>query len=86
MVAHQTAIQCGTSLAATFDTQLLHEVGEFLAEEAKIKAASMLLAPTINMIRNPRGGRSFECFSEDPHLSGLSNAYAHPLKQTYACL
>lgn len=62
--------QCATALAATFDPGLIQRVGEFLAEEAKSKAAVVLLAPTCNIQRNPLGGRAFESFSEDPHLSG----------------
>lgn len=62
--------QCATSLASTFDPDLLFEVGKFLGEEAKIKSSVILLAPTCNIQRNPLGGRAFESFSEDPHLSG----------------
>ena len=58
-----------TAMAATFDTELMERVGrELLAEEVKLKAASVLLGPTCNIQRNPLGGRSFESFSEDPHL------------------
>lgn len=47
-----------------------------MAPEAKLKASSLILAPTCNIQRNPLGGRSFESFSEDPHLSGIiSSAY-----------
>lgn len=37
-------------MAATFDTDLIHQVGEFLAEEAKLKSACVLLAPTCKCI------------------------------------
>ncbi|EJD06139.1 beta-glucosidase [Fomitiporia mediterranea MF3/22] len=61
-----------TALGATFDTDLIHEVGaKLLAPEAKLRSASIILAPTCNIQRNPLGGRSFESFSEDPTLSGL---------------
>ncbi|KAJ8488421.1 hypothetical protein ONZ51_g3578 [Trametes cubensis] len=64
-----------TGMAATFDTELMERVGlELLAEEAKLKAASVLLGPTCNTQRNPLGGRSFESFSEDPHLAGMMAA------------
>ena len=50
---------------------MIEEVGlKLLAEEAKLRAASIILAPTCNIQRTPLGGRSFESFSEDPHLSG----------------
>ncbi|KDQ59962.1 glycoside hydrolase family 3 protein [Jaapia argillacea MUCL 33604] len=61
-----------TALGATWDTALIEEVGlKLLAEEAKLRAASILLAPTCNIQRNPLGGRAFESFSEDPFLSGM---------------
>ena len=62
--------QCATALASTFDPELIHAAGELLAEEAKVKSSVVLLAPTCNLQRNPLGGRAFESFSEDPHLSG----------------
>ncbi|KAG5716475.1 putative beta-glucosidase I, partial [Termitomyces sp. T112] len=66
-----------TALGATWDTKLVEEVGfKLLAPEAKLKATSVVLAPTCNIQRNPLGGRSFESFSEDPILSGLiASAY-----------
>ncbi|KAF6758389.1 beta-glucosidase [Ephemerocybe angulata] len=61
-----------TALGATFDTELVKNVGlKLIAEEAKLRAASLVLAPTCNIQRNPLGGRSFESFSEDPFLSGI---------------
>ncbi|QSZ32943.1 hypothetical protein DSL72_002526 [Monilinia vaccinii-corymbosi] len=62
---------CGTALAATWDTKLLHRAGVLMGEEAKAKGAHVILGPTINMQRSPLGGRGFESFSEDPVLSGL---------------
>ncbi|KAI0713388.1 putative beta-glucosidase from glycoside hydrolase family GH3 [Earliella scabrosa] len=67
-------LPCATSMASTFDTEMLHNVGVFLGEEAKIKSSVILLAPTCNIQRNPLGGRAFESFSEDPHLSGMMAA------------
>ncbi|KAF8888341.1 glycoside hydrolase family 3 protein [Infundibulicybe gibba] len=61
-----------TALGATWDPQLIEEVGlKLLAAEAKLRAASVVLAPTCNIQRSPLGGRSFESFSEDPYLSGM---------------
>ncbi|KAK5659577.1 hypothetical protein OQA88_779 [Cercophora sp. LCS_1] len=59
-----------TCLASTWDTELLGRLGEELARQAKLKSAQLVLGPTINIHRDPRGGRNFECFSEDPLLSG----------------
>ena len=44
-------------MGATFDPELIHEVGALLASEAKLKTATVLLAPTVNIQRNPLGGR-----------------------------
>ncbi|KAK9311627.1 glycoside hydrolase superfamily [Lipomyces starkeyi] len=63
---------CGTSLGATWNTDLLTEAGKLMAEEAKAKGVHVILGPTVNMQRSPLGGRGFESFSEDPVLSGLS--------------
>lgn len=74
-------LPCATLLAATFDQRLIREAGQFLAEEAKLKSSVILLAPTCNIQRSPLGGRAFESFSEDPHLSGiLSAAYVAGLQ------
>ncbi|KAJ7251130.1 beta-glucosidase [Mycena haematopus] len=65
-------LPAATALGATWDPKLIYEVGlKLLAPEAKLRAASVILAPTCNIQRNPLGGRSFESFSEDPYLSGL---------------
>ncbi|KAF8964639.1 glycoside hydrolase family 3 protein [Flammula alnicola] len=72
---------CATALASTFDPDLVRRVGVFLAQEAKIKSSVILLAPTCNIQRTPLGGRAFESFSEDPHLSGtLAAAYVNGLQ------
>ncbi len=60
---------CGTALGATWNTELLGEVGRVLGEEARSKGVDIVLAPTVNLHRNPLAGRNFECFSEDPWLT-----------------
>ena len=66
----------GTSLASTWNTALLRQVGEALGQEVKTKGARVLLAPTVNIHRTPLGGRDFECYSEDPYLTArLAVAY-----------
>jgi beta-glucosidase len=59
-------LPCGTGLGATWDVDLIREVGNLLGLEAKAKGAHVLLGPTVNMQRNSLGGRGFESFSEDP--------------------
>lgn len=60
---------CGAALGATWDSDLIAEVGSALGREAKRKGVHVLLGPTVNIQRLPTGGRNFECFSEDPFLT-----------------
>ena len=78
----------GAALGATWDVELIQRVGEELARETRAKGASVLLAPTINMHRTPLNGRNFECYAEDPFLTGkLAAAYIRGLQsqQVAAC-
>lgn len=60
----------------------MHELGRLLAEETKARKSVCLLAPTINVPRNPLCGRTFEQFSEDATLSGhLAAAYVNGLQE-----
>jgi len=59
----------GTAMASTWNTELIGGVGAALGEETKAKSAHILLGPTVNTHRSPLGGRNFECYSEDPHLT-----------------
>ncbi|WP_419845672.1 glycoside hydrolase family 3 protein [Candidatus Poriferisocius sp.] len=63
-------IPAGAVLGATWDPELVERLGGVLGDEARAKGCRVLLAPTINLHRNPLGGRNFECYSEDPVLSG----------------
>ncbi|KAI1385483.1 beta-glucosidase [Hypoxylon trugodes] len=67
---------CGTGLAATWDEELIQEIGQLMGKEAIAKGASLLLGPTVNIQRSPLGGRGFESFSEDPVLAGKMAAAA----------
>ncbi|KAB8072481.1 putative beta-glucosidase H [Aspergillus leporis] len=67
-------LPCGTALAATWDRDLLRQAGKLLGQECLAKGAHCWLGPTINMPRSPLGGRGFESFSEDPHISGVMAA------------
>jgi beta-glucosidase len=60
---------CGTALAATWDADLVREVGVELGDETRSKGAHVLLAPTVNIHRTPLAGRTFECYAEDPYLA-----------------
>ena len=64
-----TCLPCPSATGATWDTELLAELAAALGAEARGKGVDVLLAPTINLMRTPLGGRGFECFSEDPVLT-----------------
>ncbi|KOU35017.1 beta-glucosidase [Streptomyces sp. WM6378] len=64
------ALPSPTALAATWDPALARRAGALLAQEARRKGVHVLLAPTVNLHRSPLGGRHFECYSEDPYLTG----------------
>jgi len=62
-------IPAGAALGATWDPSLVERLGALLGDECRAKGAHVLLAPTINLHRSPKGGRNFECYSEDPLLT-----------------
>jgi len=65
-----TCFPTAATLAQSWDPALLEKVGEMLGVEARSQGVSVLLGPGFNIVRDPRGGRSFEYFSEDPLLAG----------------
>ncbi|MEU9254260.1 glycoside hydrolase family 3 C-terminal domain-containing protein [Streptomyces sp. NPDC048270] len=68
------ALPSPTALAAAWDPGLARRAGRLLAQEARRKGVHVLLAPTVNLHRSPLGGRHFECYSEDPYLTGAVGA------------
>jgi beta-glucosidase len=66
-----TCFPTASSLASTWDVDLLRTLGGALAEEAIALNVDVLLGPGVNMKRSPLGGRNFEYFSEDPYLAVL---------------
>ncbi|MEY4755806.1 MAG: hypothetical protein RJA34_704, partial [Pseudomonadota bacterium] len=73
----------GIALASTWNPGLIEKTGAALGEEAKLKGARVLLAPTVNLHRTVLNGRNFECHSEDPWLSSeMAVAYVRGVQST----
>jgi beta-glucosidase len=76
------SLPCPSALGATWDPELVRELAFALGTEAKSKGVDVLLAPTINVMRTPLGGRGFESFGEDPVLiARLAVAYVEGLRR-----
>ena len=57
-------------LANTWSTECARQMGKCLAEDCLERGVDILLAPGVNIKRDPLNGRNFEYFSEDPYLAG----------------
>jgi beta-glucosidase len=64
-----TQMPAAVSLAATFDPSMAEQYGQVVGAEERAKGAMVNLGPTVNIDRDPRWGRSFEAFTEDPFLN-----------------
>ena len=64
-----TQLPAGVSLAATWDRSLATRYGAVIGSEERAKGTMVNLGPTVNIDRDPRWGRSFETYSEDPYLN-----------------
>lgn len=76
-----TCFPSGSAIASSWDRDLVASIGACVARECHYKGVDLLLAPGMNIRRNPLAGRSFEYFSEDPMVSGeISKAYVSGLQ------
>ena len=69
-----TQMPSGNASAATFDTAYEQQYGAAIGAEFAGKGVNIALGPTVNIVRDPRWGRAFETFGEDPYLSGQLGA------------
>lgn len=78
-----TAIPIATTLAQSWDVDLIKRMGEIVGEEMEQFHIHLWLAPGMNIHRNPLCGRNFEYYSEDPLLTGLCAAAETKGVQSY---
>lgn len=69
-----TMIPVATSLASSWNLDLIESLGRLVGEEMEEFGVHLWLAPGMNIHRNPLCGRNFEYYSEDPLVTGLSAA------------
>lgn len=78
-----SSLPAPVALAATWDAALVHDVATALGREARSLGVDVLLAPNVNLVRTPLGGRAFECLSEDPWLTaGIATAYVRGVQES----
>ena len=84
-----TCFPTASAMANSFNLKLAEEMATHLGKEAKAQNVNILLGPGMNIKRNPRCGRNFEYFSEDPYLSGkMASSYVRGIQSNgiSACL
>ena len=64
-----TQLPAGVSLAAAWDPALAEAYGKVIGAEERGKGKAVNLGPTVNIDRDPRWGRTFEAYTEDPYLN-----------------
>ncbi len=64
-----TAFAAGVALAASWDTELAHEIGTQMGRDARSRGIQFVLGPAVNIYRAPMNGRNFEYMGEDPWLA-----------------
>jgi beta-glucosidase len=83
-----TAFPCPAAIADSWDPENAERMGKAIGEECAAYGVDVLLGPALNLKRDPRCGRNFEYFSEDPLLSGkMAASYTRGIQEsgTAAC-
>ena len=84
-----TCFPTAVSMASSWNEELAERMGEALGEESASQNVNMLLGPGLCIKRNPRCGRNFEYFSEDPYLAGkMAASYVRGIQKngTASCI
>ena len=77
-----TALPAPLALGASFDPKLAARYARVIAAEARRRGHDVVLGPTVNLVRDPRGGRTFESYGEDPRLlSDMGVAWIRALQR-----
>ena len=78
-----TCFPAAVTTGASWDADLLYEIGNAIGKEASAEGVFVVLGPGVNIKRNPLCGRNFEYFSEDPYISGkAASAFVNGLQST----
>src|SRR4051812_7671147 len=81
---HSTQMPAPLALAATFDPELAYAYGAVVGDEAARTGNQVIFGPDINIMRDPRGGRTFEAYGEDPFLAGrMAVGWIHGLQDQH---
>lgn len=67
---NSTLFPCASAMSATWNRELIREMGKTIGRECRYFGVDLLLAPGVNNKRSPLAGRNFEYYSEDPYLTG----------------